>query len=395
MTTPRETRASTRAKSHRSGVSFLGMDLFETGGKLTPDLWLFALVLALVSLGVVMVYSASAIMAADRFHDPLHFLKRQGLWALLGMGALWAGMRFDYRRLERLVVPLMAASFVLLVLVLVPPFGQAINGTRRWLRLGFVSFQPVELAKLSLLLYLASFLARREEAMASFSRGLLPLLLMAGGMAGLTLLQPDRGNAMVLVILTLALAYVGGARVAHMGLIAAAALPLCAVAVAMKPYRLRRMVAFMNPWSDPQGSGFQIIQSFLALGSGGWLGRGLGESKQKLFYLPEAHTDFIFAIVGEEVGLVGAAVVVALFALLIWRGLRIGLRAPEAFGSYLALGLTVMLATQTLMNLGVVTGSLPTKGLPLPFISFGGSALTMTLFSTGVLLNISQHTGTS
>jgi len=363
--------------------------------KLTPDLWLFALIVALVSMGVVMVYSASAIMAADRFHDPLHFLKRQGLWVLLGMGALWAGMRFDYRRLERLVVPLMAASFVLLVLVLVPPFGQEINGTRRWLRLGFVSFQPVELAKLSLLLYLASFLARREEAMASFSRGLLPLLFMAGSMAGLTLLQPDMGNAMVLVILTLALAYLGGARVAHMGLIASAALPLCAVAIAMKPYRLRRMVAFMDPWNDPQGSGFQIIQSFLALGSGGWLGRGLGESKQKLFYLPEAHTDFIFAIIGEEFGMLGAAVVVALFALLIWRGLRIGLRAPEAFGSYLALGLTVMLATQTLVNLGVVTGSLPTKGLPLPFISFGGSALTMTLFSTGVLLNISQHTGTS
>ena len=179
--------------------------------KLTPDLWFFALIVALVSIGVVMVYSASAILAADRFHDPLHFLKRQAMWVLLGMGALWAGMLFDYRRLERFVVPLLAVSFVLLILVLVPPFGQEINGTRRWLRLGPVSFQPVELAKLSLLLYLASFLARREEAMATFSRGLLPLLLMAGGMAALTLLQPDMGNAMVLVILTLALAYLGGA----------------------------------------------------------------------------------------------------------------------------------------------------------------------------------------
>jgi cell division protein FtsW len=178
-----------------------------------------------------------------------------------------------------------------------------------------------------------------------------------------------------------------------MGLIAAAALPLLAIAIAMKPYRLRRMVAFLNPWNDPQGSGFQIIQSFLALASGGWLGRGLGESKQKLFYLPEAHTDFIFAIIGEELGLAGAAVVVALFALLVWRGLRIGLRSPDAFGGYLALGLTIMLATQTLVNLGVVTGVLPTKGLPLPFISFGGSALLMALFSTGVLLNISQHAG--
>ncbi len=333
--------------------------------KLTPDLWLFALVLALVSLGVVMVYSASAIMAADRFHDPLYFLKKQLFWAVLGVCALWFGMHFDYRRLERFVVPLLGISFVLLVLVLVPPFGQEINGTRRWFRL------------------------------TSFSQGLLPLLLVAGGMAGLTMLQPDMGNAMVLVILTLALAYLGGARVYHMGLIAAAALPIAAAAILSKPYRLRRIIAFMNPWDDPQGSGFQIIQSFLALGSGGWLGRGLGESKQKLFYLPEAHTDFIFAIVGEELGLAGAVAVVALFVLLVWRGLRTGLRAPDAFGSYLALGLTIMFATQTLVNLGVVTGALPTKGLPLPFISSGGSALLMALFSTGVLLNISQHTGTA
>src|SRR5712692_7278389 len=353
--------------------------------KLTPDLWLFALVLALVSLGVVMVYSASAIMAADRFHDPLYFLKKQLFWAVLGVCALWAGMVFDYRRLERLVVPLLGVSFLLLVLVLVPPFGQEINGTRRWFRAGPVSFQPVELAKFSLLLYLASFLTRRQEKLETFSQGLLPLLLVAGGMAGLTMLQPDMGNAMVLVILTLALAYLGGA----------AALPMIAAAIAMKPYRLRRMVAFMNPWNDPQGSGFQIIQSFLALGSGVWLGRGLGESKQKLFYLPEAHTDFIFAIVGEELGLAGAVVVVALFMLLVWRGLRIGLRAPDAFGSYLALGLTIMFATQTLVNLGVVTGALPTKGLPLPFVSSGGSALLMALFSAGVLLNISQHTGTA
>ena len=203
--------------------------------------------------------------------------------------------------------------------------------------------------------------------------------------------QPDLGNALALIILTMALAYLAGAPPLHMGAVAAAALPVVVVLVAMKPYRWRRMVAFMNPWNDPQGSGFQIIQSFLALGSGGWLGLGLGESKQKLFYLPEPYTDFIFAIIGEELGLVGAVLVVALFALLIWRGLRIGLRAPDPFGSYLALGLTIMLATQTLVNLGVVTGALPTKGLPLPFISFGGSALLMTMFSAGVLLNISQH----
>jgi cell division protein FtsW len=361
--------------------------------RLTPDLWLFGVVVTLVSLGVVMVYSASAIIAGERFQDSFYFLKRQLCWAALGFAALWAAMRLDYRRLERLVIPLLALSVVLLALVLVPSLGREINGTRRWLRLGPLAFQPVELAKFALVLYLAAFLTRRREVLGSFGQGLLPVLLVAGGMAGLTVLQPDLGNSLALVILTLTLAYLAGARVGHMLAIGAAALPLVAVLVAMKPYRWRRMAAFLNPWDDPQGSGFQIIQSFLALGSGGWLGRGLGESRQKLFYLPEPHTDFIFAIVGEELGLLGAAGVVALFAVLVWRGLRIGLRAPDPFGGYLALGLTLMLATETIVNLGVVTGALPTKGLPLPFVSFGGSALLTAMFSAGVLLNISQHAG--
>jgi cell division protein FtsW len=359
--------------------------------KLTPDLPLFGVVVTLVGVGVVMVYSASAIVAADRFHDPFFFLKKQLFWALLGLAGLWVGMLLDYRWLERLVIPLLVLSFALLVLVLVPPFGQSINGTRRWFHVGPVSFQPVELAKFALVLYLASFLTRRQEAIGRFRDGLLPVLLVAGGMAALTLLQPDLGNSLALIILTLALAYLAGARAWHMLAIAACAAPVVMVLIAMKPYRWRRMVAFMNPWDDPQGSGFQIIQSFLALGSGGWLGVGLGDSKQKLFYLPEPYTDFIFAIIGEELGLVGATTIVAHFALVVWRGLRVGLRAPDAFGAYLGLGLTIMLATQILVNLGVVTGVLPTKGLPLPFISFGGSALLMTLFSAGVLLNISQH----
>ena len=359
--------------------------------KLSPDMWLFGVVLALVFFGVVMVYSASAIIAADRFGDPFFFLKKQLFWAFLGGGLLWAALRLDYRRLERLVVPLLVVSIALLVLVLLPPFGQAINGTRRWFRIGPLSFQPVELAKFALVLYLASFLTRRAAALRSFWQGLFPILLVAGTMALLTFVQPDLGNSLALVVLTLVLAYLAGAPVKHMAWVAAAALPLVALAVALKPYRWRRMLAFVNPWDDPQGSGFQIIQSFLALGSGGLSGRGLGGSKQKLFYLPEPYTDFIFAIVGEELGLIGAVCVIALFAVLIWRGLRVGLRAPDPFGSYLALGLTVMLATQTLVNLGVVMGALPTKGLPLPFVSFGGSALLMTMFSAGVLLNISQH----
>jgi cell division protein FtsW len=214
---------------------------------------------------------------------------------------------------------------------------------------------------------------------------------VAGLLAALVLAQPDLGNCLTLITLTFTLLFLAGGRVRHLGLVLALALPPLVVAIWAAPYRLRRIVAFLDPWSDPRGSGFQIIQSWLALGNGGIFGQGIGASRQKLFYLPESHTDFIFAIIAEELGFVGAAAIVALFIVLIWRGLRIGLRAPDPFGGYLALGITVLIATQTLVNLGVVTGLLPTKGLPLPFLSFGGSALLVTMVSTGVLLNISQH----
>ena len=359
--------------------------------KLRPDTWLFGVAVVLLSVGVVMVYSASAIVAAERFHDPYFFLKKQIFWALLGALALWLALRVDYRRLEGLVVPLLLVAGVLLVLVLVPPLGQAINGTRRWIRLGPVSFQPAELAKLALVVYLAAFLARRRDALGDFRRDLLPPLAVAGMLAALVLAQPDLGSSLTLVALTFALLFLAGGRVRHLALVLAPALPLLAVAVWAAPYRIRRVTTFLDPWSDPRGSGFQIIQSWLAFGNGGLLGQGIGGSQQKLFYLPEAHTDFIFAIVGEELGLVGALAIVGLFVVLAWRGLRIGLRAPEPFGAYLALGITLLIATQAIVNLGVVTGLLPTKGLPLPFISFGGSALLVTMLATGVLLNISQH----
>ena len=359
--------------------------------KLVPDMWLFGAVVALVSVGVVMVYSASAIIAADRFRDPYFFLKKQLFWAVLGFGCLWAAMTLNYRILERIMLPLLVVSLVLLVLVLVPPFSQEINGTRRWFRWGPVSFQPAELAKFSLVVYLAHFLTRRREVVESFWLGLLPPLLVAGSMAGLVLLQPDLGSSLTLVVLVFCLLFLAGGRVRQMTLVAASALPLLAVAIYMAPYRLKRVMTFLDPWADPRGSGFQIIQSYLALGSGGLFGLGLGESKQKLFYLPEPYTDFIFAVLGEELGLLGAVSVIGLFGLLIWRGIRIGLGAPDPFGALLALGLTALLACQTLVNLGVVTGALPTKGLPLPFISFGGSSLIMAMVSVGVLLNISQH----
>jgi cell division protein FtsW len=354
-------------------------------------MWLFGAALLLLSVGIVMVYSASAIMAADRFGDPHFFLKKQLFWALLGSLALLGALRVDYRWLERWQWAILAGAAVLLILVLVPPLTQPINGTRRWLRFGPVSLQPAEIAKLALVIFLAAWLARHRERLDDLRRGLLPPLGVAGGLAALVLAQPDLGNCLALIAVTLALLFLGGGPARYLVALALCALPLLATAILIAPYRLRRVTAFLDPWSDPRGGGFQIIQSWLALGSGGWFGRGVGESRQKLFYLPEAHTDFIFAVVGEELGFAGALVVLAGFVVLIWRGLRVGLRAPDAFGAYLALGITTLIAVQTLVNLGVVTGSLPTKGLPLPFISFGGSALVTTMLATGVLLNISQE----
>src|SRR5437879_388711 len=359
--------------------------------KLAPDIWLFGVAVVLLSAGVVMVYSASAIVAADRFHDPYFFLKKQIFWALLGAACMWMAIRLDYRRLEGFVLPLLIFAGILLVLVLVSPFGQAINGTRRWIRLGPVSFQPAELAKLALVVYLAAFLAKKGEEISEFKRGLVPPLAIAGVLALLVVAQPDLGNCLTLITLSFPLLFLAGGHARPLGFIMLAALPPLAVAIWMAPYRLGRIFACVDPWSDPRGSGFQIIQSWLALGNGGIFGQGIGASRQKLFYLPESHTDFIFAILGEELGFVGAIAIVALFVVLIWRGLRIGLRAPDPFGGYLALGITVLIATQVLVNLGVVTGLLPTKGLPLPFLSFGGSALLVTMLSTRLLLTTSPH----
>ncbi|MGH7265163.1 MAG: putative lipid II flippase FtsW [Candidatus Rokuibacteriota bacterium] len=359
--------------------------------KASPDSVLFLVVLGLLGLGVVMVYSASAIIATERFGDPYLFLKKQCFWAALGLSVLWAAMAVDYRRWRGLVLPILGVSIALLILVLVPAVGQEINGTRRWLRWGPVSFQPTELAKLALVLYLADFLARRQADLNGFWRGFVPPLVVSGAMAGLILKQPDLGSSVALMAVVLCMLFVAGARLPHMTLVAAAAVPIILFAVGGASYRLRRVLAFLDPWADPRGAGFQIIQSYLALAGGGLTGRGLGESKQKLFYLPEPHTDFIFAIAGEELGFAGAVLIVGGFALLLWRGIRIGLRVADPFGALTAIGITAMLATQALVNLGVVVGLLPTKGLPLPFVSFGGSSLLVAMAGVGVLLNISQH----
>ena len=359
--------------------------------KMSPDYWLFLVVLVLLGLGVVMVYSASAILATDRFRDAHFFLKKQLFWAVLGLGVMWGVMAIDYRKWRPLVSPLLALAFVLLVLVLVPPFGQSINGTRRWLRWGPISVQPTELAKLVLVVYLADFLARRQAVIGHLWRGILPPLVVTGGVAGLVLLQPDLGSAVAIVGVVLCMIFVAGARLAHLGMIGGLAVPVVALAVYMAPYRLRRVLTFLDPWADPRGAGFQIIQSYLALGGGGLLGRGLGESKQKLFYLPEPHTDFIFAVLGEELGFLGALATVVLFGILLWRGIRIGLRVADPFGALVAFGVTALLVNQAVVNLGVVVGVFPTKGLPLPFVSSGGSSLLVAMAAVGLLLNVSQR----
>jgi cell division protein FtsW len=357
------------------------------------DPWLFAAAVALVAAGVVMVYSASAIVAHDRFGDSAFFFKRQAVWAVLGMAALAVTQRIHYARLRRLTPLLLFLTVAALVLVLVPGIGRVAGGARRWIAIaGPFAFQPAEGAKLALVLYLAHVLTSRGRADTVQAAG--PPLLITALCAGLLLLQPDMGTALLLGVVALSLLFVGGVRPLHLLGLSAATVPLLTVAVLGEEYRRQRILAFLNPWRDPQGAGFHIIQSLLALGSGGLLGLGLGNSRQKFFYLPEQHTDFIFAIVGEELGLIGAVAVLALFALLAVRGFRVAREAPDRYGSLVASGVTLMIVLQAIMNVGVTTGVLPITGVPLPFVSFGGSSLLFTLIGVGILLNISQYGST-
>lgn len=362
--------------------------------KRSSDYWLFLTVIALIGIGVVMVYSASAIVAHDRYGDSAFFFKRQALWAVLGTIALLVAQRIHYDRLRQFTPLFLAAAVISLVVVLFPGIGRLAGGARRWISLGGpFSFQPAEGAKLALALYLANFLANRGLRLLEFHRGILPPLLITGVMFGLILVQPDMGSALLIGLLTVGMLFIGGARLFHLFGMGVVSLPVMTVAILGEEYRRRRILAFLDPWSDPQGAGFHIIQSLLALGSGGLFGVGLGESRQKFFYLPERHTDFIFAILGEELGLVGTIAVVALFGLFAYRGFRIARQAPDRYGSLLAGGITMMVVLQAIMNIGVTSGVLPITGVPLPFLSFGGSSMLFTMIGVGILLNISQYGG--
>ncbi|HEX8285083.1 MAG TPA: putative lipid II flippase FtsW [Pyrinomonadaceae bacterium] len=361
--------------------------------KLQADEWLFAGTVALALFGVIMVYSASAVVAAGENHSQYYYVVRQGAWTLAGLCALYVGMRFDYGLLrnEKLAYGLLGLTIVLLVAVFAFP---PINGARRWIRMsGVFSVQPSEISKLALAIFLARFLERRAGREGDFWRTFVPAVLVTAVPALLVVAEPDLGTSMMLAVVCTSMLFTAGARLKHMALAAAPALAGVAGLLLFVPWRLRRVLVFLDPWADPQGSGYQVVQSLLAVGSGGVHGLGFTEGRQKMFFLPFAHSDFIFAVVGEELGLFGALAIVALFGLFLWRGMRAAMRAPDRFGMLLGVGIVTGIVAQALFNMSVVLSMLPTKGIPLPFISYGGSSLVPTLFSVGVLLNISQHAG--
>lgn len=358
--------------------------------KLQSDKWLFLATLALVCASVVMVYSASAVVALERYQQPYLFVTKQVMWAALGIAVLSIVMRIDYRayRSETLIWWLLGIVTFLLVAVL---FSTPINGSRRWFSLGPFGIQPSELAKLAAVLFTASVLERRMHRVNELKYSLLPIAIVVGVFVGLILIEPDLGTAVSLLAVVGLMIFAAGISYRYLLGGVLLALPALYVVVSSAEYRRRRLLAFLDPWADPLGDGFQIIQSLIAIGTGGVTGKGLMAGVQKLFYLPEPHTDFIFAVISEELGLIGASLVVGCFCVIAWRGLRAALRAPDAFGSLLALGLTMMVALQAFVNISVVTGLMPTKGIPLPLVSNGGSSLLVNLVAMGVLLNISQH----
>ncbi|MBN1595312.1 putative lipid II flippase FtsW [candidate division FCPU426 bacterium] len=355
------------------------------------DVSLLTVTAVLISLGLIMVYSSSTILAMKEFGDSYFFIKRQLLWAFFGLLGLWAMACYPYQELKKWVKPAIVLCAVLLVAVLILSIGKTVGGARRWLSLGPVSFQPAELLKVVLVAYLAETLSRREKVMTSFVQGLLPHLLVLGAAAALLLCQPDLGTAVILIAVGCTMIYLAGARFSHLLSLGLAALPVAFALVYQVDYRRRRLDAFFDPWQEPLGKGFQVIQSFLALGSGGLWGRGLCESQQKLFYLPAPHTDFIFSILGEELGFVGAFGLLLLFSFILWKGFAIARRCEDRFGKLLAAGLTLLLGAQAFINIGVATGMMPTKGTTLPFISAGGSSLFFSLLAMGILLSISRH----
>ncbi|MGH9409692.1 MAG: putative lipid II flippase FtsW [Vicinamibacterales bacterium] len=358
--------------------------------KLKSDKVLFTAMVLLVCASVVMVYSASAVYAMDKFNQPNLFLFKQATWALIGFVLMPFVMRIDYRNYRQPAVIWSVLALVAFALVAVL-FGPRINGARRWFGVAGVGVQPSELAKIAIIFFVAALLERRMDRIDEVSYSLVPIGLAVGVIVGLVLVQPDLGTALSIIAIAAVMVFAAGISYRYLLGLALVALPTMYILVMGVDYRRRRVMAFLHPWDDPFGNGFQVIQSLIAVGTGGVFGRGLMAGVQKLFYLPEPHTDFIYSVIGEELGLVGTTIVLACFAVITWRGLRTAMRAPDRFGAFLALGLTAMVAVQAFVNISVVLGLMPTKGIPLPFVSFGGSSLLISMVGMGILLNVSQQ----
>ena len=358
--------------------------------KLKSDKLLFTATVLLVCTSVVMVYSASAVVALENNGDPYLYLFKQGTWALLGVALVPLMMRIDYRNYRQPVVIWTGLAVVFLALIAVL-FAHPINGATRWLGGGGFGIQPSELAKIVVIVFIAALLERRLDRIDEPVHALLPIGIVLAVIVGLILAEPDLGTSVSVVVIAAVMIFAAGINYRYVIGVCLAAIPALYFLLAFSDYRRRRILAFLNPWADPLGDGFQMIQSMIAIATGGVTGRGLMGGVQKLFYLPEPHTDFIYSVIAEELGLIGASIVLTCFCVITWRGLRTALRAPDRFGSFLALGLTTMVAFQAFFNISVVLGMLPTKGIPLPFVSYGGSSLLINLLGMGILLNVSQH----
>ncbi len=355
------------------------------------DMYSLMIALALTCFGVVMVFSASAVMADKRYHDGFYFLKRQGGFALLGLSIMYVTMQIDYHRWQKWAGYALALSLLLLTAVLIPGIGGASGGSSRWIKLAFgFRFQPSEFAKIALIIFMAFSLDRKQDKIKFLAKGFLPYMAVLMVLLALLLKQPDLGSAVTLFMVAFVMLIAAGTRPRHIISVILLGLPFFYLLVMNVAYRRRRITAFLDPWKDPLDSGYQTIQSLLAIGKGGVFGVGLGNSLQKLFYLPEAHTDFIMAVIGEEFGFLGITVVIGMFFMLVQRAICISLAAPDMFGRYLALGIAALFGIESLVNMAVVTGMFPTKGLALPFLSYGGSSLIISLFAVGILLNISS-----
>lgn len=356
-----------------------------------PDFWLIICIVSLLAIGLVMVYSAGSVLAFRQYGDSFYFVKRQLLFAGLGLAAMFFTANVDYRIWRNYAKYILIFCFILLIIVLIPGVGVVRGGARSWLGISSFGIQPSEFMKLGMILFLAKWLGKNPDAIKNFTSGLLPPLALMGTAFALIMLQPDLGTGTVMMGASMLIIFTAGARMKHLLLLGLGGLVGFAGLIAAAPYRLQRITAFLDPWSDPLGSGYQILQSLYAIGPGGLGGLGLGMSRQKYSYVPEPQTDFIFSILAEELGFIGGLIVLMLFLMLVWRGMRVAMTIPDAFGSLLGVGIVGMVAVQVIINIGVVIGLMPVTGITLPLISYGGSSLTLMLTALGILLNLSRY----